>query len=236
MAGRLLNPQMTALRSTLAGYVGFTDTNARLSAGPTESATGIEVTITGGWTADVTDCPRMTWALRDMFGGVPLDTTDWHLSGDVWVRTHPGNSTDTAILLLLTNEADLESATVDGCGAGIRWGGASRQGRCPRISNGTQADANENTASTSIEGGTWNITRTGQTASAQWGFAQIGVFDSSGAALGGSITRTAGGLGFVVGSPGYLHLVFQRTATTAGSVTVKVDPFVAPILQVPHGV
>lgn len=233
---RLLNPQQTALRSTLAGYVGFTDTNARLSSGPTESATGIEVTITGGWTADVTDCPRMTWALRDMFGNVPLDTTRWSLDGDLWVRTHPGNSTDTAVLLILANEADLESATVDGCGVGIRWASATRQGRCPRVSNGAQADASEGTSSTSIEGGVWSIPRVGQTSAAQWGIPLFSPFDSAGATLGATLARGAGGLGFNIGTPGYLHLVWQRTATTAGAVTVKVDPFLAPILQVPHGV
>lgn len=207
------------------GYLGYTDPNARASAAPVQTANGIQLGLVGGLAGftDPGDGVTLYWSWLDLFGRSLDPVLAAALLFEVVERTAPGLSSDTSWVVGIANETSLAGATVDGAWGGMRYTGASRNARAGTVLNGTASGISEDATPTgNMRGAIVSIDRMGPTQYVP-GIRVQGI-DSGRAILTGDERNIAMSAALGTG-PLYVFLSAYRTAATAGTETLVVDPY-----------
>jgi hypothetical protein len=225
----------TMTRLALADAASQADPGTRLAAALSDggAGTGIEFQVTGGWSSsDPLDWPHIIWVPKDAGGTAITSTTAlWAIMCEIAERTAAGLSSDTAIAFGVMNES-ADGAGVDAAYLGIRYTGASRNGLRGVISAGTST-LTHGTANNSIRYVVTPLFRVGEgTAGAVPGpgFAldtNRAVIAAAGLANATNVTISTWG-----DARPYLFLAVGRTASTAGTETVRVDAYYTPPLVI----
>jgi hypothetical protein len=217
-----IDPRFIPLRSGGLGYLGVHDPQSRTSGGFTAISNGWRVTLTGGLVAlDRSDWARATFRLHDVLRNRCPASEALIVGVQLRVRAHVGNSTDAAVAVVLHNEEDLTTATVDGFVWEFYWAGATRGARCPRLLNGAQNDlgsaAVTSTTLDRFQGAT------SRNAIGAWTHGTLTARNEAGAHVGA--TDTQGPLSdtqWGTAAP-FISIIAGRTASTAGDVTPEFD-------------
>lgn len=225
----------TSHRLSLADAVTTIDPGSRLAAAISDlgAGSGIRFQVTGGWSS--TDWagahPAAIWRFRDIVG-TQVDGGQWTLTADLRIRgAGPGDSSDTDVRLLICNEQDITSATVDGACMGMRFTTASRFGIVGLVQNGASSVNVGTTGSATAAFAEGIFGPHGHEATRVLVTPRTALLDSAGAYITNTNVNAAPINGCALGTGQlYVALIVGRSAATAGTVTVDVDAY----LQLPY--
>lgn len=163
-----------------------------------------------------------TWRASDIFGQLITGAAVYSFFTAIREVTAPALATDTFVACGICNEADLNSATVDGWGGSFRYTGAARTVGVIRLLNGAAALTSDAAGVDTTRRLFFSVNR-GESAGgvAQMnskGLTDAGAFIAGADSAANAYTDASGDM--------YWWLAFGRLAATAGTIAVASSAFI----------